>query len=74
MNSVKPTEDVTELNIELENYKQKIEELDTNNRDLNMQWGRLSVELREKEADFHAKVTHSADIKKLIIMDTTDVS
>jgi len=57
MNSVKPTEDVTELNIELENYKQKIEELDTNNRDLNMQWGRLSVELREKEADFHAKMS-----------------
>ena len=36
MNAVKPTEDVTALKIELEKFKKKIEELDTNNRDLRM--------------------------------------
>ena len=56
MNSVKPTEDITELKVDLEKYKKKIEELDSNNRDLSMQWSRLSVELRDKEATFNAKV------------------
>jgi len=57
MNAVKPTEDVTGLKIELEKFKKKIEELDTNNRDLSMQWSKLSVELRDKEAAFHAKMS-----------------
>merc|ERR1719483_431391 len=57
MNSVKPTEDITELRINLEKYKKKIEELDSNNRDLSMQWSRLSVELRDKESAFHAKMS-----------------
>jgi hypothetical protein len=56
MSLVKPTEDITELKIDLEKYKKKIEELDSNNRDLSMQWSRLSVELRDKEATFKAKV------------------
>merc|ERR1712215_49111 len=34
MSAVKSTEDITELKIELEKYKKKIEELDSNNRDL----------------------------------------
>jgi len=54
--SVKPTEDMTALKIDLEKYKKKIEELDSNNRDLSMQWSRLSVELREKESSFQAKM------------------
>jgi len=57
MNSVKPTEDITELRINLEKYKKKIEGLDSNNRDLSMQWSRLSVELRDKEATFNAKMS-----------------
>merc|ERR1719483_1258274 len=57
MNSVKPTEDITELRINLEKYKKKIEELDSNNRDLSMQWSRLSVELRDKEATYNAKMS-----------------
>merc|ERR1712142_1237963 len=48
MNSVKPTEDMTAL---------KVEELDSNNRDLSMQWSKLSVELRDKEATFNAKMS-----------------
>ena len=56
MNSVKPTEDITELRINLEKYKKKIEELNSNNRDLSMQWSKLSVELKDKEATFNAKV------------------
>ena len=56
MNSVTSTEDITELRVDLEKYKKKIEELDSNNRDLSMQWSRLSVELREKESSFQAKV------------------
>ena len=56
MNSVKPTEDMTELKIDLEKYKKKIEELDSNNRDLSMQWSRLSVTLRDNESSFQAKV------------------
>lgn len=57
MNSVKPTEDITGLRVDLEKYKKKIEELDSNNRDLSMQWSRLSVELRDKEATFNAKMS-----------------
>merc|ERR1712106_744886 len=57
MNSVKPTEDITELRINLEKYKKKIEELDSNNRDLSMQWSKLSVELKDKEATFNAKMS-----------------
>ena len=60
MNAVKPTEDVTALKIELEKFKKKIEELDTNNRDLSMQWSKLSVDLRDKEAAFHAKVEENS--------------
>merc|ERR1712055_1245028 len=56
MNSVKPTEDMTALKVEIEKYKKKIEELDTNNRDLSLQWSRLQVELKEKEASFQAKM------------------
>merc|ERR1719154_1091638 len=57
MNAVKPTEDVTELKVDLEKYKKKIEELDSNNRDLSMQWSKLSVELRDREATFNAKMS-----------------
>merc|ERR1712183_100716 len=57
MNAVKPTEDVTELKIELEKYRKKIEELDSNNRDLSMQWSKLSVELKERESAFQAKMS-----------------
>merc|ERR1712215_69120 len=57
MNAVKPTEDVTELKIELEKYKKKIEELDSNNRDLSLQWSKLSIELKEREANFKAKMS-----------------
>merc|ERR1719483_247129 len=57
MNSVKPTEDITELKVDLQKYKKKIEELDSNNRDLSMQWSKLSVELRDKEATFNAKLS-----------------
>merc|ERR1712106_413770 len=54
--SVKPSEDITGLKVDVEKYKKKIEELDSNNRDLSMQWSRLSVELRDKEASFQAKM------------------
>ena len=47
---------MTELKIDLEKYKKKIEELDSNNRDLSLQWSRLSLELREKESSFQVKV------------------
>jgi len=57
MNAVKPTEDVTELKIELEKYRKKIEELDSNNRDLSLQWSKLSVELKERESAFNAKMS-----------------
>merc|ERR1711970_1221975 len=57
MNSVKPTEDMKELKVEIEKYKKKIEELDTNNRDLSLQWSKLSVEIRDKEAAFNAKMS-----------------
>merc|ERR1712126_243700 len=57
MNSVKPTEDMTALKVEIEKYRKKIEELDLNNRDLSMQWSKLSVELRDKEATFNAKMS-----------------
>merc|ERR1719187_2136798 len=56
VDSAKPTEDMTAIKIEIEKYKKKIEELDTNNRDLSLQWSRLQVELKEKEASFHAKM------------------
>jgi len=54
--SAKPTEDMTAIKIDIEKYKKKIEELDTNNRDLSMQWSRLQVELKEKETTFQAKM------------------
>jgi len=57
MNSVKSTEDITELRVELEKYKKKIEELDSNNQNLSMQWSKLSVELRDKEAAFNARMS-----------------
>eukprot|EP00090_Calanus_glacialis_P009850 TRINITY_DN18246_c0_g1_i1.p1 TRINITY_DN18246_c0_g1~~TRINITY_DN18246_c0_g1_i1.p1 ORF type:complete len:515 (-),score=198.53 TRINITY_DN18246_c0_g1_i1:131-1639(-) len=57
MNSVKPTEDITGLRVDLEKYKKKVEELDSNNRNLSMQWSKLSVELRDKEATFNAKMS-----------------
>merc|ERR1719244_1229834 len=56
VDSAKPTEDMTAIKIEIEKYKKKIEELDTNNRDLSLQWSRLQVELQEKEASFQAKM------------------
>jgi len=57
MNSVKPTENMTALKVEIEKYKKKIEELNTNNRDLSLQWSKLSVEIRDKEAAFNAKMS-----------------
>jgi len=57
MNSVKPTEDMTALKVEIEKYKKKMEELDSNNRDLSLQWSKLSVEIRDKEAAFNAKMS-----------------
>jgi len=76
MNSVKPKEDIKGLKVELEKYKKKIDELESNNRDLNMQWGRLAVELKDKETEFHSKMSakeiemtylakQSADYKKM---------
>ena len=65
MNSVKPTEDMTELKVEIEKYKKKMEELDSNNRDLSLQWSKLSVEIRDKEAAFNAKVTKFFLLKQL---------
>merc|ERR1711970_689938 len=56
IDSAKPTEDMTAIKIEIEKYKKKIEELDTNTRDLSLQWSRLQVELKEKEASFQAKM------------------
>merc|ERR1712055_142203 len=56
VDSAKPTEDMTAIKTEIEKYKKKIEELDTNNRDLSLQWSRLQVELKEKEASFQAKM------------------
>merc|ERR1711872_76629 len=56
VDSAKPTEDMTAIKIDIEKYKKKIEELDSNNRDLSLQWSRLQVELREKEASFQAKM------------------
>jgi len=65
MNSVKPTEDMTALKVEIEKYKKKMEELDSNNRDLSLQWSKLSVEIRDKEAAFNAKVTKFFLLKQL---------
>ena len=65
MNSVKPTEDMTALKVEIEKYKKKMEELDSNNRDLSLQWSKLSVEIRDKEAAFNAKVTKIVLLKHL---------
>merc|ERR1711933_535813 len=56
VDSAVPTEDMTAIKIDIEKYKKKIEELDSNNRDLSLQWSRLQVELREKEASFQAKM------------------
>merc|ERR1712002_492866 len=56
IDSAKPTEDMTAIKIDIQKYKKKIEELDSNNRDLSLQWSRLQVELREKEASFQAKL------------------
>ena len=50
---------MTAIKIDIQKYKKKIEELDCNNRDLSLQWSRLQVELREKEASFQAKVWKS---------------
>merc|ERR1719449_359750 len=57
VDSAKPTEDMTALKVEIEKYRKKIEELDSNNRDLSMQWSKLSVELRDKEAAFNSKMS-----------------
>eukprot|EP00092_Neocalanus_flemingeri_P078684 GFUD01097923.1.p1 GENE.GFUD01097923.1~~GFUD01097923.1.p1 ORF type:complete len:503 (+),score=178.68 GFUD01097923.1:90-1598(+) len=57
MNVVQPTEDLTECKTLVENYKKKIEQLHKNNSDINMQWSKLTVELRDKEASFHAKMS-----------------
>merc|ERR1711874_587744 len=65
-NSVKPTEDMKELKIEIEKYKKKIEELDSNNRDLSMQWSKLSVELRDKESMYNAKMSAKEMRSKLL--------
>ena len=58
MKSVKPTEDITELKVCLVDHKKKIEELDSNNRDLSMRWSKLSVELIDRKATFNAQVKH----------------
>jgi len=57
MNSVKPTEDITELKVCLVDHKKKIEELDSNNRDLSMRWSKLSVELIDRKATFNAQMS-----------------
>jgi len=57
MNAARPAEDAIELKKELEKYKKKIEELDSNNQDLRMKWSKLAVELRDQEAGFQAKMT-----------------
>merc|ERR1719516_211363 len=44
VDSAKPTEDMTAIKIDIEKNKKKIEELDSNNRDLSLQWSRLQVE------------------------------
>jgi len=74
MNSVKPTEDITELKVDLAKYKKKIEELDSNNRDLSMQWSKLSVELRDREATFNAKVIKGLQNLSHSVCISTDVS
>ena len=56
MNTVKSAEDISELKMHVEEYKKKIEELDSNNYYLSMQWSKLTMELRSMETSFHAKV------------------
>ena len=50
------TEDITELNDDLKKYKLELEELNFNNRDMNMQQSNLAVELRDKETAINANV------------------
>merc|ERR1719186_1418478 len=57
MECVKPIEDKTELTVNLEKYKLKVEELDSNNRDMSMQRSKLAVELRDKEAAFNTRMS-----------------
>ena len=56
MNSVKVTEDLSKLKIELEGYKKTIEELKTANESLNDEWSKLSVEMKNKEIKFSSEV------------------
>eukprot|EP00092_Neocalanus_flemingeri_P029464 GFUD01031994.1.p1 GENE.GFUD01031994.1~~GFUD01031994.1.p1 ORF type:complete len:628 (+),score=140.69 GFUD01031994.1:146-2029(+) len=50
---VNSAEDVSEVQIDIDQYKRKIEELDSNNRDIltdmSMQWDKLAVEVRKRE-------------------------
>ena len=57
MNSVKVTEDLSKLKIELEGYKKTIEELKTANESLNDEWSKLSVEMKNKEIKFNSEVS-----------------
>ena len=50
------TEDITELNDDLKKYKLELEELNSNNRDMNVQQSNLAVELRDKETAINANV------------------
>ena len=59
LNIVKPVDDVTQLKIDIEKYKKKNEDLENNNSDMSKQFSTLTVELRDKEAAFQAKVNES---------------
>ena len=72
MNTVKSAEDISELKVHVEEYKKKIEELDSTNRFLSMQWSKLAVELRDMETSFHAKVNKCSMLLKLTLMMTDD--
>ena len=56
MKIAKPVEDITQLKIDIEIYKKKIEELNCNNCHLSNQFSKLTVEKEEKEAEFQIEV------------------
>ena len=72
MNTVKPSEHISELKMHVEQFKKKIEELDSTNCYLSMQWSKLAMELRDMETSFHAKVNKCSMLLKLTLMMTDD--
>ena len=56
MNTGKPAEDLSELMIDVEVYKKRIEELDCNNHYTSEQCSKLTDEIKDKEAAFNSKV------------------